>query len=281
MRTVSSIYREYLSRLRVSYDDAEAQKIASIIFDHVLQFSRLDIAVRRTEIIDSNLAKDLDRILDELETGKPVQYVTGHVNFRGLELHVNESVLIPRPETEELIGWVIADQKKPPELIVDFCTGSGCIALALKAAFPEAAVTGTDVSQMALDVARGNAERLSLDVRFIHSDVFDSDPEWPADIVISNPPYVLCSEEHLMDSRVKDFEPRQALFVHDNDPLVFYKRISEWSLRHAAPGAKIYYEINEAMGKEISDLHSLHGFKDVILKKDLKDKDRFLRAIKL
>jgi release factor glutamine methyltransferase len=279
MSTVGEVVSGYHNRLSILYEKNEAEKITSMVFEHVIGFNRLDMTLKSTESIAQKHEEQFNRILKELETGKPVQYILGDTWFHGLKLHVNKHVLIPRRETEELVDWIISESNRPPETIIDFCTGSGCIALALKKAFPAARVIAVDISHDALEIAGANAISNSLAIEFIEADILNYSLEMSADLVVSNPPYVLNAEQEKMNAGVLEFEPGLALFVSENDPLIFYRRISEWALLNMKPGGKIYFEINEMMGKEISDLHSQFGFKEYTLKRDLQEKERFFKAV--
>jgi len=278
METVGSVYQKFITNLSDDYEPNEARQVASIVFENTLGLSRIDLATKGNSALSDGDLNELNNILSELLMGMPVQYIIGHVWFHELKLKVNENVLIPRRETEELVEWIIRDVKSQPETIIDYCTGSGCIALALKKAFPAARVIGIDLSERALEVAAENARINSIDVEWIRMNVLENDSALSADIIVSNPPYVMLSEGSLMSDRVRKFEPYQALFVEDIDPLAFYRRISSLSLKNSAKMAVIYYEINEAMGLKISELHSQLGFTDYLIKKDLQEKDRFFKT---
>jgi release factor glutamine methyltransferase len=279
MNTVGSVYNDFLSGLSSEYDAEEARSIAAIAFEHVLKLSRIELTTKKDFVIPNAEFTRLNTFLLDLKTGKPVQYITGEVFFQGMYLLVNEHVLIPRRETEELVDLIMREVIDPPKTIIDFCTGSGCIALALKQAFPESNVIGVDISEKALEVAQVNAERNSLKVEWLNFDVLTTQFDFTADLIVSNPPYILQKEKGSMLRRVKNFEPLQALFVPDNDALVFYKSISRWALRNVVNQGLIYYEFNEALGDELAELHSQLGFSDYHIKKDLQGKDRFFKAV--
>lgn len=278
MNTVGFVFKNFISGLRSGYDSDEARTVAAMVFDHTLGMSRVEITAKsRAAVSETDMAR-LDSMLSDLQTGKPVQYIIGYTWFQGMKISVNQHVLIPRRETEELVDWIIRDVKFLPKTIVDYCTGSGCIAIALKKAFPTARVIGVDVSGNALSVASGNAKQYSMNIEWLNGDLLNDDLALEADLVVSNPPYVRESESSVMTDRVKKFEPYRALFVPDNNPLVFFKRISASVMKHSPVGSVIYYEINEAMGREISVLHSQMGFTDFTLQQDLQEKDRFFKA---
>jgi release factor glutamine methyltransferase len=215
---------------------------------------------------------------------KPIQYVTGTVYFFGLRLKVDPSVLIPRPETEELVKWAADEMKGKSGLrILDIGTGSGCIILVLGSLLPGSDLTATDISQSALGVASQNASLCGTRVEFRISDILD-ETAWESheeyDLIISNPPYVRSSEKGGMRANVLDFEPPAALFVPDDDPLVFYRAIAGFSQRKLAPGGKLFLEINENLGEETVSLIRQFGFTDMVMKKDMQGKDRFIRCCK-
>lgn len=231
----------------------------------------------------------LDPIVDRLKVGlnellvhKPVQYVTGQAFFYNLELDVNPSVLIPRPETEELVKWICDDHKASEGIrVLDIGTGSGCIVLALGRQLNKPELTAIDISTAALETARANAMKYRLNVDFKLLDILtatDSIDTHAFDVIVSNPPYVRNSERELMKPNVLDYEPELALFVTDEDPLVFCRAIARFAEKNLAPGGKLYLEINENLGKETVALFEESGFEEVILKKDFRGKDRMLRC---
>lgn len=229
---------------------------------------------------EEDLKKDLFILwLLQLKEAKPIQYVLGETEFYGMRFFVNSHVLIPRPETEELIEWILEETPDEPIQILDVGTGSGCIPVVLKSRLPKAEISGLDFSEAALEVAKTNAEYHNLQVNFLEFDFlkgdFNSLPK--ADLIVSNPPYIAESEAAKIDENVIKHEPAEALFVSDEDPLLFYRRIIEFSKTHLNPGGKIYVEINQHLAAETENLFKKH-FKNVILKKDISANYRMLRA---
>lgn len=282
VETVSEVYTRFRSQLSKSYDSNEEEQITILAFEHVMNYRRIDLSLYKDEKLDDNLIKSFDKILLALNNGKPVQYVLGNAWFYGMKLMVNKHVLIPRQETEELVNWIVNDVKareRKPSVILDICTGSGCIALALKKEFPEIEIIAIDNSDKALEVARYNAIKENLEIKFIQMDALEINLNIHPDMIVSNPPYVLDSEKTGMHQRVIDYEPSSALFVPDNDSLVFYRKIAQWGKKFLLPGGNIYFEINEMMGKEISEVHLNLGYLEPIVKKDLQGKDRMFRAL--
>jgi release factor glutamine methyltransferase len=220
-------------------------------------------------------------ITEELIHGKPVQYVIGETEFYGCRIKVNENVLIPRPETEELVDWIIKLVPNKELTILDICTGSGCIPIALKKNLPKAEVAACDISHEALEMAMKNAVLNKTDVRFFYTNILNPTvSSWSTfDLIISNPPYVRNSEKQLMHKNVLEFEPHLALFVEDDEALIFYRKITELAKSKLKQGGFLFFEINEAYGKEIAELLEENGFKDVEIRKDMFGKDRMAKGV--
>jgi len=268
-------------RLSSKYPRQEIESISKLIFEKVLGLSRLQVYLNQhVTISPANLAQ-ITEIVNRLIQFEPIQYILGKTEFYGLPLNVNAAVLIPRPETEELVDWIINNKPPLSPIILDIGTGSGCIPIALSKKLPEASVDGWDISNEALKVARENAELNKAKVNFSYADVLNqSYPVQPQkyDIIVSNPPYVTVSEQLSMLKNVIDYEPHIALFVPDTDPLIFYRAIADIAINQLKQGGKLYFEINEQFGNETADLLSLKGFKNIIIKKDINGKVRMLKA---
>jgi len=298
--TIGAIYDWMTDQLKAVYEYREAASITGLILESRLGIRRIDRILRKTESLDVAHEAQLKSDLQALLQNQPVQYVLGEAWFDGLLLKVNEHVLIPRPETEELVHWAAddvkaaagqpmpdqgltapVDQPPTPPVILDIGTGSGCIPIALKKHLPGSSIYALDISSGALTVARENAERLQLPVRFLMADILDEHgwPDLPKyDIIVSNPPYIAHSEMGGMHQRVLSHEPHLALFVPDNDPLLFYKKIARFSMAHLNSEGTLYLEINEALGEETLHLLETEGLKQITLRKDLQGKDRMIRA---
>ncbi len=223
--------------------------------------------------------------VNQLKNFKPIQYICGKANFFGLDFFVDENVMIPRPETEELVQWVIDDYKENGKIlkILDIGTGSGCIAVSLKNALPSAGLWAVDVSTGALDVARKNALSNQVEINFLQENILKRNIIIGSDyfdIIVSNPPYVRESEKQEISVNVKDHEPAEALFVGYDDPLVFYQRIAKIAMNLLNPAGKLFLEINQYLGIETVRLLKNSGFEDVVLRKDLNGNDRMIRAEK-
>ena len=271
--------RHFVDVLAERFPQREAEQLMRILLEDLfgidLKRQLMEPEMRIDELQHALLRKAVQRLLE----GEPVQYVTGIAHFDELVFEVNPSVLVPRPETEELV-WKIAAQLPTdrPMRLWDIGTGSGCIAIALSKRFPLAKVTAFEVSPLALETAKGNAERLQVTLDFVLDDVLHPQSEaWnePVDVVVSNPPYIRESEKASMEQNVLDYEPGTALFVPDEDPLLFYRQILSLAKPQLKPGGSIWFEINEALGEDLLDLGHEKGFQARLLE-DYAGKPRFV-----
>jgi release factor glutamine methyltransferase len=282
--TIQDIESIYASQLPPLYDEPEARAIASIAVQHVLDVDRSYYSLHKMRDITLLQETSLIRILDELRFGKPIQYVLGETEFYGMRFKVNPGVLIPRPETEELVAWILDElQVSPGDLpcsIVDIGTGSGCIPVALKKKLAQADILAVDISHESLETAMENAVLNQADVRFMQADALDplfAIPGRKFRVVVSNPPYIRNSEKAEMHRNVLEYEPARALFVDDAAPLIFYDRIADFALQHLTSDGTLFFEINEHLGAQTCSLLEQKGFKTE-LRKDLNGKDRMVRA---
>lgn len=268
--------------LRTFYSEKELSSITYQIFKYLMGLSRLEIHTKTDVPLSKENQEKLNSTIEDLKKYKPIQYIIGEVEFYNIKLKVNYDVLIPRPETEELVDWIIKSNTIKNPAIIDIGTGSGCIALALAANIPNAKVEGIDKSENALLVATRNAERNNLNVRFSKQDIFTLNKleTNKYDIIVSNPPYVLNKEKEIMQQNVLDFEPHLALFVDDDDTLLFYRKISQMAMKALKNGGFVYFEINEKYGFECKNLLLKQGFENVELKKDINEKWRMIRGQK-
>jgi release factor glutamine methyltransferase len=283
LRTIKDI-RNYLSgELSGQYRNGELRSIINIIISRVFEIDNISYLLKENEEITENgKIKKVVSFCSELKTGKPLQYVLGETLFYNCTIMVNPGVLIPRPETEEMVDLIVKENRGFTGKIIDIGTGSGCIAVALAVNFPLSKVTGIDKSGEAILTASKNAEKNNAAIKFIKADLFkiDTSEFQKADIIVSNPPYVRNSEKKLMKQNVLGFEPRQALFVPDNDPLKFYRAILNLARHIMYPGGAVYFEINEAMGKQIHDLLESYKFYEIEIIKDINSKDRIAKGKK-
>jgi release factor glutamine methyltransferase len=279
---------EYYFHLQLSelYDNEEIQNFYFLSCEHIEGLSRAQVQLNKKIILEENKLQKFYSIVSQLQQHKPIQYIFGETEFYGLKFLVNENVLIPRQETEELVHWLIQDYKNKSQVqILDIGTGSGCIPISLAHFLPQAKLQALDVSESALQLAAKNATLNNTPVLFHQFDILSN--KFPEsfdtvlfDCIVSNPPYIRTSEAELMHKNVLDFEPHLALFVTDDKPLLFYAAIANFAQFYLKKGGAIYFEINEALGKEVVTLLENKAFKDIVLKKDLNGKDRMVKAIK-
>lgn len=268
----------FRSSLKSQYEVREIDDLFKRAIAHYFSWSSLKIGLEPQFLLSKDEEKQLDELRAELVIGRPFQYCIGTTHFMELELSVGPGVLIPRPETEELIEWVLSENANSEKKVWDICSGSGCIALALKKARPQWLIKGFDISNAALKIAQLNAKELKLNVLFEEGNVLD----WksfasPCDLIVANPPYVLPSEKGKMHSNVLDHEPELALFVPENDPLLFYRKIIEIASTKLAAEGSLYFEINPLFVDELIMLGKVHGFPFASVKKDIFGKDRFVK----
>jgi release factor glutamine methyltransferase len=280
--SLKALYRNIISSISL-YEEQERSNIAYLILEDLFRITKTDLLLdKNIKDYNSSLLKD---IINRINNAEPVQYILGHTEFYGRKFIVNKHVLIPRPETEELVDLIIKENRKVKELtILDIGTGSGCMAISLKKEIPQGKIFGLDISKEALKVAELNANKLGADISFIEADILSQrtkSKDLKFNIIVSNPPYVTNSEKKLMGPNVLDFEPETALFVNDQDPLLFYRTILEFSDSHLLSGGLCYFEINESYGNEMKDLFKKNSFSDIRIIQDLRAKDRIATARKL
>jgi len=268
------------------YNEREAIQVTNMVMEKITGFSNAERLINKQLALTSEQQDQLQVFREQLMQHKPVQYVLHEAWFAGLKLYVDENVLIPRPETEELVEAIVADVGELPQKalsLIDIGTGSGCIAIALKKKLANLEVYAMEISDKALKVARRNATENDADIRFLHADILNwekhKDP-LPLDIIVSNPPYIKKMEANEMAANVLLYEPHQALFVPDNDALLFYRTIAEFALGNLKRGAgKIFVEINEMLAEEVATMFRQKGFSEVIIRKDMQQKDRIVAAV--
>jgi release factor glutamine methyltransferase len=278
---ISSVRKYVIEKLKEFYPEDELQGIVRILFRDFLNIQPHELILKANERMTESQMLLFIYAIKDLKKYKPIQYIIGTTEFYNCTITVNENVLIPRPETEELVDLIVKDHSKAEPLkVLDICTGSGCIAVALAKAFRNALVSAIDVCELALLVAKKNAELNQVNVNFKTADILNlKESAENFDIIVSNPPYVLEKEKELMHANVLEHEPHLALFVKDDDALAFYKAIVDYALQNLSEGGKLYFEINEQKGEKIKELLKQKGFKKVEVLKDLSEKDRMVRAI--
>ena len=249
-----------------------------VICEDVFNYDQVDVALRQESELPEFAAERIADIIARLRRHEPLQYIVGSARFHGHRFKVTPAVLIPRPETEQLVDLIIDENPGSDLRVLDMGTGSGCIAISLARALKFAQVDALDVSRDALAIARENAASLKVKVRFFESDMLAPQPSASYDIIVSNPPYICWSEREAMESNVKDYEPGQALFVPDNDPLLFYKAIAPYAAQSLERGGHLYLEINQQFGNEVKRLLEAGGFDEVRIIDDSYGNPRFATA---
>ncbi len=279
--TVNELYRSFLTELEHIYESSEAANINSMIFESIAGITRSSMIKDPTQIPNSKISSRLNECLLELKKYKPVQYVIGEAWFYKMKLKVSPAVLIPRPETEELVDAVIHYLKdKPDAAILDIGTGSGCIAIAIKKNLPDVHVTAIDISNKALIIAKENSARQQTNINFIQLDFLD-EKTWQSlplfDVIISNPPYIPENEKQKLDKNVTEFEPHLALFVENNQPLIFYKKIAAFGKKKLKEKGKIFLETHEHFAEETAALFN-DAYYSAEIRKDIYEKQRMVIA---
>jgi release factor glutamine methyltransferase len=276
----------FISSIKNLYPSEEVLSFFNLLADKQLGLSRIEIALQPEKEISEAEKLEFDKAISRLENFEPIQYILGDTEFFGLPFRVDNNVLIPRPETEELVDWIVDKTQNNEATIMDIGTGSGCISISLAKHLPKTKVYGLDVSADALQVAKQNAELNKVDVTFVKADVLDEN-SWEMifkdvkfDTIVSNPPYVRVLEKKLMKPNVVKHEPDIALFVEDEDPLLFYRKIAQLSKIYLKPEGALYFEINEYLSKEMKEMLEFEGFKGVEIRKDIFKKDRMIKCMK-
>jgi len=287
--TLKELQHNFHNQLDAIYDNNEVSGFFSLLLEHYLNLKPIELVLHPNFQVSNTDCDHFDVAINRLKQEEPIQYIIGKTEFFGLPIKVNQHTLIPRPETEELVQWIINDHKsihKQQISILDIGTGSGCIAIALAKNLPNAKVYGLDVSEAALKVAKENAALNDVELNLIASDIFVSssikvDSEsLKFDIIVSNPPYVREQEKSQIKKNVLEHEPHLALFVKNDDPLLFYRAISAFAVHNLKPKSVLFFEINQYLGAETKQLLSSFNFKSIELRKDINGNDRMLKAIK-
>lgn len=273
-----SCHNLYQESLKSIHTRDEIRHIFKSLISGFFDWEQTILALDPHRILSSFETKRMKKALDDLQKERPLQYILGYAYFRELRIEVNEATLIPRPETEELVGWVLSNNKKQYQSVLDIGTGSGCIALALKNAQPSWRLTALDISENALVIAQHNSQQLGLKIECLHSDINKVEFKQEFDCIVSNPPYVTQAEKTQMKTNVLDYEPHTALFVSDSDPLLYYRAVLECAQKVLTPSGQIYFEINPQFSYALIDLAVNYGFPNTEIKTDTFGKKRMLRA---
>lgn len=285
--TIEHAYSDFTEKLKTIYADREAENISDWVFENVTHLKRWERREHKNQELKESDLKKIKTFLKDLLQHKPVQYVLNEAWFYKMKFFVEENVLIPRPETEELVEWIVTDFKQgknsKPINIIDIGTGSGCIPIALKKELSNSNITAIDVSEKALLVAKKNADNLNATIHFLQIDFLDKNG-WKRlqlyDTIVSNPPYIPINEKEILSKNVTDFEPGIALFVENNDPYIFYKKIAEFAKTHLKESGKIYVEVHEEYAKDVKTIFENAGYLAEI-KKDIYRKERMVKAKKV
>ena len=277
-------YETLCHRLTTCYEAGEAKALVRWVLDVRFGLSLADILCGKVTQLSAEDQAELEKIMRRLEKGEPVQYIIGVADFAGRQFHVAPGVLIPRPETAELCGWVVSKATDASKLL-DIGTGSGCIAITLAAELPHAQVSAWDISDDALRIARDNATRLGVNVTFEKHDILDTSTSTSAqpiyDVIVSNPPYIKPSERSGMAPNVLDYEPDIALFAPEDQPTIFYQRIADFAWHNLRNGGHLFFELNPLTAEAVGDYLRQLGFSDIEFRRDSYHKQRFLKATKI
>ena len=279
MNTIFHLSQYALQELKDTYSEHEIRSICNIIYMDILHFTNIDIHLRKNETLEKSFINKFTEIINLLKSDHPIQYIIGETEFAGLKFNLNSSTLIPRPETEELTLWV-SRHLLPGQKVLDIGTGSGCIAITLARLHPDCSVSGIDISPEAIAIASQNAKRNAVNAEWLVRDIlhFENEQSDKYDLIVSNPPYVRESEKTTMEAKVLRFEPPQALFVPDREPLLFYRKICEFGQKYLNQQGLLFFEINEALGPQTLELAEQYGYTETELRKDFYGKDRMIKA---
>lgn len=275
MKRLIKQMRDELSPL---YPQGEREALIRIVAMDLLKIGSTAFYLKDEITLDPTRQATLKNAIERLKKAEPIQYILGQTEFCDLTFNVNPSVLIPRPETSELVKWIVEENKKGQTNILDIGTGSGCIAISLAKMLPNAQVTAWDISPRAIETAESNNRLNGTKVTFVQQDIFTASEEATYDIIVSNPPYIKEVEKRNMQRNVLDWEPSIALFVPDNDPLLFYREIARKGVQLLKNGGKLYFEINREHGEDTCNMLAEYGYTNIELRKDFADNDRMIRA---
>ena len=275
--TLGEFNTKFRSDLSELYSVVEVSSLFKIVLEDLLFFDITEFYLKTDYILTDIELEKLNNFTNELKMGKPFQYIKGETEFYSYKFYVNTNVLIPRIETEGLVDWILTDNSQPKKTVIDFCSGSGCIAITIKLKRKKWDVFAMENSQKAIELSKLNSSRHSVKINYIHADIFSSNEYDEIDIIISNPPYVVESQKKLMKSNVLNFEPENSIFVSDENPLIFYKRIFDISKIKLKIGGFIYFEINPKFKSRLISLSKKYQFSNYELKKDIFNRNRYIK----
>ncbi|WP_231459621.1 peptide chain release factor N(5)-glutamine methyltransferase [Pedobacter sp. Leaf132] len=275
---IKDLEKEYLQSLKDLYGAEEAKALFILSTSNIVKLTQSEILLKQDKVITVKQSDKLLKILEDLKMGKPIQHILGEAYFYNLPFRVNENVLVPRPETEELVDWIVTEVKQTKKSLIDIGTGSGCIAVSLKKNLSHLDVSALDVSEKALTVAQENANLNQAEINFIEADILSYTTSETYDIIVSNPPYIRELEKADMHQNVLEHEPHRALFVSNENPLIFYNAIADFALTNLNPNGYLFFEINEFLWAETLQILIDKQFKNIELRKDMQGKDRMIMA---
>lgn len=277
--TINAFKIAFLQELKSHYPATETESFLYWLTEAFLEKKRLDVAINPSYELSTEEEQQLKKALERLKNYEPIQYIVGETEFFGLPFKVNPSVLIPRPETEELVDWILQDYPQSELHILDIGTGSGCIPISLAKNLVDAKITSLDISAKAIEIAQKNATLNQVSVNFLQQDILKTENlQEEYDVIVSNPPYVRELEKAKMHQNVLSFEPKRALYVKDDNPLIFYEKIAKLAIGNLKKNGSLYFEINEFLAKDLEVLIKRIGFTSVETRKDIYGKDRMLKA---
>ena len=269
-------FNQVNERLVAIYEPDEASMVTRLLLEELMGLRQLDLALNNLVHIKNK--SEIEAAIDRLLLHEPIQHILGFAWFMDRKFEVSPDVLVPRQETEELVHLILHENPGVSFKVLDIGTGSGIIPISIKLAWPDADVMGLDVSSAALAIAQRNATTLNATIRWMEMDILKECPDESFDIIVSNPPYIMDSEKQGMSPNVLNFDPELALFVPNDDPLLFYRKIASYAADHLTAGGKLYFEINELFGRQTAELVRTYGFDSVMLHQDLNGKDRMISA---
>ena len=275
--TIGEFNSKFRSDLTELYSDEEVSSLFKIVLEELLYFDITKFYLKPDYLLTNIELEKMKKFTNELKRGKPFQYIVGETRFYGYKFYVNDNVLIPRVETEALVDWVLRENKKPKTTVIDFCTGSGCIAVTMKMKRKKWNIFALENSKKAIELAKRNSSRYYVNINYIHADIFSWNKYDEIDIIISNPPYVVESQKKFMKVNVLNFEPENSIFVADENPLIFYKRIFDISKLKLKAGGLIYFEINPKFKNLLISLSKKYKFSNYELKKDIFKRNRYIK----
>ena len=275
--TLGEFNTKFRTDLSELYSAVEVSSLFKVVLEDLLFFDITKFYLKPDYILTNIELEKLNNFTNELKKGKPFQYIKGETEFYGYKFHVNSNVLIPRIETEGLVDWILSDNSQLKKTVIDFCSGSGCICVTIKMKRKKWDVFALEKSQKAIELAKRNSSRHSVKINYIHADIFSSNEYDKIDIIISNPPYVVESQRKSMKSNVLNFEPENSIFVSDENPLIFYKRIFDISKIKLKTGGFIYFEINPKFKNPLISLSKKYQFSNYELKKDIFKRNRYIK----